>query len=142
MRSILVAMIGVVAAFALATLGARGATRHGLRAAAAQPRAARRDDLAREAIAPVAYARINSLWGETAIAPCMIGAVWSAGAAHASFAPQMRLSVRAPVKAAARDVALEPGAAPVVRVLNIADFRPRDRAPRLARRYDTLRKAA
>jgi hypothetical protein len=37
-------------------------------------------------------------------------------------------------------VALEPGAAPVVRVLKIADFRPK--APRRERSYGTLRHAA
>ncbi len=169
MRTIVMAFIGVFSAFMLASLGARGATRHGQRAAAAQPRAARMDDLSRQAIAPVQYARANSLWGETSIAPCMIGTVWGERPAQASFAPQMRLSMKAPLKAAAsggdwfarahaqiraeigavseadiasRYVAMEPGAAPVVRVLRIADFRPRKGAARPARTYGTLRRAA
>ena len=122
MRNVMMMAIGAVAAVAIATLFAQRATRHGDPVASLQPTAARADDLSRQAIAPVHYAMINSLWGETSIAPCMVAAVWGERPAHASFAPQMRLSVGAPVRRAAIP-ALEPAVAPVVRVLDIANFR-------------------
>jgi hypothetical protein len=159
MRSLAKLGIGALAAFLLATFFARGATRQVARAASLQPRAARLDDLTRDAVAPARLARANSLWGETSIAPCLIGAVWGARPAQAAFGAQMRLSVRAPVIArgavtvraqadiastadadvAARYVAMEPGAAPVVRVLKIADFRARRRP---ARTFEGERRAA
>lgn len=161
MRGLAKLGIGALAACVLATLFTQGATRQAARASSAQPRPARLEDLAREAVAPVHFARANSLWGETAIAPCLIGAVWGERPAQAAFAPQMRLSMRTPVIArgavwtvrqkpetapvndadvAARYVAMEPGTAPVVRVLRIADFRARK--TRTPRTYDTLRRAA
>ena len=163
MRNVLMMAIGAVAAIAVATLLAPRVTRHGERVAAAQPTAARADDLSRQAIAPVRYAMINSLWGETSIAPCMIGAVW--GGSHASFAPQMRLSMRAPLQVSAkaatwrtreklefaaasdadvasRYVAMEPGVAPVVRVLKIASFRKPAAAARPERTYGQALRAA
>ena len=124
MRNVVMMAIGAVVAIAVATLFAQRATRHGNPVASQQPTAARADDLSRQAIAPVRYAMINSLWGETSIAPCMVSAVWGKHPAHASFAPQMRLSVRAPVRTVAVP-ALEPAVAPVVRVLDIATFRKR-----------------
>ena len=146
MRNVVMMAIGAVAAIAVATLFAQRATRHGDPAASLQPAAARADDLSRQAIAPVRYAMINSLWGETSIAPCVVGAVWGARPAHASFAPQMRLVMRAPLRTAAIPVALEPGGAPVVRVLSIANFRKPPAAGRPARtygqRYDQALRAA
>ena len=168
MRNVLMMAVGAVAAIAVATLLAQRVTRHGDRVASAQPTRARADDLSRQAIAPVRYAMINSLWGETSIAPCMIGAVWGEGATHASFAPQMRLSMRTPLRAAAtpakaamwmtrekldldaasdadvasRYVAMEPGVAPVVRVLKIANFRKPLAAPRPVRTYGQALRAA
>ena len=129
MRNVVMMVIGTVVAVAVVTLFAQRATRHGDPVASRQPTAARADDLSRQAIAPVHYAMINSLWGETSIAPCMVSAVWAGGAAPASFAPLMRLSVRA--ASAAAVPALEPAVAPVVRVLNIANFR---KSPARARR--------
>lgn len=166
MRNVLMLAVGAIAALSVATLLARRATRHGLRAATAQPSAARADDISRQFIAPVRYAMINSLWGETSIAPCMVGAVWSDRLASASFSPQMRLSMRAPLRTAApartanwmsrarvdlaaandadiaaRMVAMEPGVAPVVRVLKIASFR-RPAAARPERTYGQALRAA
>lgn len=161
MRNVLMMAVGAVAAIAVATLLAQRVTRHGDRVASLQPTAARADDLSRQAIAPVRYAMINSLWGETSIAPCMVTAVWGEGAA--SFAPQMRLSNRTPLRAAAtpalnvawtmipagdieatpRHVALEPGVEPVVRVSNVVDFRrPAAAAARAARTYGQALRAA
>ena len=167
MRNVLMLAVGAIAALSVATLLARRATRHGLRAATAQPSAARADDISRQFIAPVRYAMINSLWGETSIAPCMVGAVWSDRLASASFSPQMRLSMRAPLRTsvapvrtanwmsrarvdlaaandadiAARMVAMEPGVAPVVRMLKIANFR-RPAAARPERTYGQALRAA
>lgn len=138
MRNVAMLAIGAVAAVAMAMLMAQRATRHGAPAAALQPTAARADDLSRQAIAPVRYAMINSLWGETSIAPCMIGAVWAAQAAPVSFAPQMKLTVRA--HAAAAVPAIEPAVAPVLRVLDIANFR-RPAQARPERAYGYLRAA-
>ncbi len=168
MRNVLMMAAGAVAAVAVATLLAQRVTRHGDRVASAQPTAARADDLSRQTISPVRYAMINSLWGETSIAPCMVGAVWGEGLTHASFAPQMRLSMRAPLRAAAvparaatwmtrekldlsaasdadvasRYVAMEPGVAPVVRVLKIASFRRPPAAARPERSYGQALRAA
>lgn len=167
MRKLAMAALGAAAACLIATLIARRATRHGVRAATAQPRPARLEDIVRDIVPPVRFARANSLWGESAMAPCLIGAVWGEQPAQAAFAPQMRLALRAPLRApalaaggaiwtarerpelattgeaeaVARQVALEPGAAPVVRVLKIADFRRKDR-PAPDRRYGALRRAA
>lgn len=132
MRGVVLAGLGALVAVMMAGHAVKHATRHGLRAESVQPRAARLEDLAREAVAPLRYARANSFWGETSIGPCAIGAVW---AAQVAFAPTLRLEVRAPAKAAAPK--FEPGADPVVRVV---DFRPRAR-PRPERRYD-MRQAA
>ncbi len=167
MRNVLMMAVGAVAAIAVATLLTQRVTRHGDRVASLQPTAARADDLSRQAISPVRYAMINSLWGETSIAPCMVGAVWGEGAAQASFAPQMRLSMRTPLRAAvpaktatwmtrekldlaaasdadvaSRYVAMEPGVAPVVRVLKIANFRRPAASPRPERSYGQALRAA
>lgn len=167
MRNVMMMAIGAVAAVAVAMLFAQRVTRHGDRAAVLQPTAARADDLSRQSIAPAHYALINSLWGETSIAPCMVEAVWGEGASQASFAPQIRLSTRTPLRAAATpalgvswssrakfappadaeatpsQVAMEPGVAPVVRVLDIANFRrPAAAAARAARTYGQALRAA
>lgn len=154
---------GVLAALSLTALQAAGRTRHGDRTPALQPREARAEDLARQVVEPVRFALANSLWGETSIAPCLVGAQWGDQPVQASFAPMMRLSMRAPLKAparagawvtrevldlspandadvASRYVAMEPGAAPVVRVLKMARFaRPGGERAGFAR---ALRKAA
>ena len=138
-----------LAALSLTTLLARTATRHGEQTPAFEPREARAEDLARDVVPPVRFALANSLWGETAIGPCLVGAFWGTGLeateVRAQFAPMMRLSMRTPLKSparmgvwvtrevldtapandadvASRYVAMEPGAAPVVRVLRVARF--------------------
>jgi hypothetical protein len=155
MRKLAMMGLGALAALLVLSRRERRGTRHGARAVAAQPRAARLEDLARDVIAPVRYARMNSLWGESAIAPCMIAAAWGERPMQATFAPQMRFTVSLPsvvrqtpqmaapsdADVAARYAALEPGAAPVVRVLKIADFRRKDRPRREERSYAMLRAA-
>lgn len=164
MRGVLLAGIAAVAAAVLATLATRHATRQEILPPAAQPREARLEDLARDVVAPADYARANSFWGETSIGPCMVSAHWRGEADGAAFTSMLRLAVRAPLRAAAvparagawvareqlelaatgdadiasRYTAVEPGVAPVVRVLR---FQPRAKATRAERRYDTLRAA-
>lgn len=168
MRNVLMMAVGAIAAVAVATLLAQRVTRHGDRVASLQPTAAREEDISRQAIAPAHYALINSLWGETSIAPCMVSAVWGEGASQASFAPQMRLSMRTPLRTAvvsakatswmtrekldlaaasdadvaSRYVAMEPGVAPVVRVLKIANFRRPPAAPKRELNYGPALRAA
>jgi hypothetical protein len=132
MRGVVLIGLGALLALFMATHAVKHATRHGMRAESIQPRAARLEDLAREVTPPLHYARANSFWGESSLGPCAVSAVW---AAHIAFAPTLRLEVRAPAVATAPK--LEPGADPVVRVV---DFRPRAR-PRPERRYD-MRQAA
>lgn len=164
MRRVLLAGIATVAALVLSMLVTRHATRQDILPPTAQPREARLEDLARDAIAPIDYARANSFWGETSIGPCMVSAQWRGQAEGAAFATMLRFGGRAPLRTAAvaaragawvareqldlagtgeaeaapRYAAVEPGLAPVVRVLQ---FRPREKPARPERRYDTLRAA-
>lgn len=142
--------IGVLAALVMSTLFTRNPTRHGEYTPVLEPRAAGADDLAREGIAADRYALVASLWGDYAVPSCRVAAVW--GDAGASFSPTLRLSMRSPLRAPAaaahaptwvardklelvaandaaeaapRDVLVEPGSAPVVRVYSGAWFKPR-----------------
>lgn len=133
MRRIVLVGLGALAALAMAMQPTRYPTRHGEPAQAELPRPARDEDLARDAIPAGLYARAHSFWGETSLAPCAIGAVWSRGLA---FAPLIRVPAEAGLPA--RTPALEPGASPDVRVV---EFKPRARQ-RPERRYDTFRQAA
>lgn len=146
-----------LAALSLTTLLARTATRHGEGMPVLEPRDARMEDLDRDAIHPVRFALANSLWGETSIGPCLVESRWGATLdlrpIQASFTPLMRLAMRTPLRAPARTgvwharetvdlapandadiasryVSMEPGVAPVIRVLRVARFsRERERMP-------------
>lgn len=138
MRKAMLAMIGAWAAVAVATLFARRATRHGDPAPMFEPRLAGETTLTRCAVPAGAYARIASLWPDRAGAHCRVRAVW-AGETQATFASQMRVAlpaggvaalVAADAPANDADIAkrlaqVEPGVAPVVRILRAASFRPK-----------------
>jgi hypothetical protein len=125
--------LSVLTAMVLAVQPTRHATRHGAPDPMVQPRPAREEDLARDAIPPGLYARAHSFWGETSLAPCAVSAVWTGDLA---FAPLMRLPAAEGLPA--RTPAIEPGTPANVRVV---DFRPAPRR-RPKRRYDTFRQAA
>jgi hypothetical protein len=142
---------GVLTALVMSLLFTRHATRHGAPEPQLETTDARAEVLAREGIAPVRYALVNSLWGDYAVPTCRVAAVWGEGRKGAEFSATMRLTVRAPIRTpaaavhaatwvarekielaaandadvAARYVSVEPGAAPVVRIFRAARFKHR-----------------
>ena len=149
LRRAVLSGFGLVAALVMATLFTRNPTRHGDPAPTLTPRAARAEDLAREDIAPVRLALVTSLWGDYAVSSCIVTTVWGNNASGASFSPTLRLSMKSPLRApaavgramtwvardrldlaaandtdaVAREVSVEPGAAPVVRIFRARKFR-------------------
>ncbi len=146
--------LGLVAAIVMATLFTRNPTRHGDPAPTLTPRAARAEDIARDVIAPDRLALVTSLWGDYAVPSCIVATVWGSNAAGASFSPTLRLSMKSPLRApaaaaraatwiardmldlaaandsdpVAREVSVEPGAEPVVRIFRARKFKA-GRAP-------------
>lgn len=143
--------LGVLTALVMSLLFTRHATRHGAQEPQLETAQARADVLAREGIAPVRYALVNSLWGDYAVPTCRVATQWGDGRTSAVFSATMRLTMRAPVRTpaaavhaatwvarekielaaandadiAARFVRMEPGGAPVVRVFRAARIKPR-----------------
>ncbi|MBT9444735.1 MAG: hypothetical protein IV086_03440 [Hyphomonadaceae bacterium] len=140
---------GLVAVIIMSTLFTRNPTRHGDPAPTLTPRAARAEDLARDAVAPVRLARVSSLWGDYAVSSCLVATVWAGNTTGASFLPTLRLSMKSPLRAPAaaarattwiardrldliaandaeagvREVSVEPGAEPVVRIFRARKFK-------------------
>lgn len=100
---------GVLTALVMSLLFTRHATRHGAQEPQLEATEARADVLAREGIAPVRNALVNSLWGDYAVPTCRVGAVWGdgrqgEGVRGAVFSATMRLTVRAPIRTPAAAV--------------------------------------
>lgn len=148
-RKAVLSGVGLLAAIVMATLFTRNPTRHGDPAPTLEPRSARAEDLARDVIAPARLALVSSLWGDYAVSSCIVTTIWGNNASGASFSPTLHLSMKSPLRApaaaarattwvardmldlaaandadaAARQVSVEPGAAPVVRIFRARKFK-------------------